>query len=70
MTNVSTPHPCFCFLKMVWLRAKGHIRSFEVSSPVGPSALITFHISVQVLPEIDHLLAISAYSGFCYIAHL
>lgn len=63
MTNISTTF--FPLFNMLWLQAKGHIPGFEVSSTVGPSALITFHISALALPGIDHLLTLPAYSGLC-----
>lgn len=63
MTHVSTTF--FSLFNMAWLRAKGHIPGFEVNSTVGPSALITFHISVQALLRIDHLLKLPVYYGLC-----
>lgn len=62
-TNVTTTF--FSSFYMVWLQAKGHSPSFEVSSAVGPLALITFHISVLTLSGIDHLLTLPAYFGLC-----
>lgn len=75
LQNLTWHHYCinhflFSLFKMVWVRPKGRIPGFEVSSTVGPSALITFHISVLVPPRIDRLLTLPACSGLCWLAHL
>lgn len=47
---------------------EGHILCFKVSSPVGLSALITFHISMLAPLGIDHLPTLSMWSGLCSAA--